>query len=68
MLALCLMLLGTYYAQNYASIIGGCLASADTLQYVTLIEQSCKAAKFSVLTFQAYKHIFWLQSSDIDMA
>ena len=25
MLALCLMLLGTYYAQNYASIIGGCL-------------------------------------------
>ena len=22
---LCLMLLGTYYAQNYASIIGGCL-------------------------------------------
>ena len=25
MLALCLMLSGTYYAQNYASIIGGCL-------------------------------------------
>ena len=25
MLALCLMLLGTYHAQNYASIIGGCL-------------------------------------------
>ena len=25
MLALCLMLLGTYYAQNYASIIVGCL-------------------------------------------
>ena len=27
MLALCLMLSGTYYAQNYASIIGGCLVS-----------------------------------------
>jgi len=26
MLALCLMLSGTYYAQNYASIIGWCLA------------------------------------------
>ena len=25
MLALCLMLSGTYYAQNYASIIGWCL-------------------------------------------
>ena len=24
---LCLMLLGTYYAQNYARIIGGCLVS-----------------------------------------
>ena len=28
MLALCLMLLGTYYAQNYAGIIGGCLMLA----------------------------------------
>ena len=27
MLALCLMLSGTYYAQNYASIIGWCLLS-----------------------------------------
>ena len=27
MLALCSMLLGTYYAQNYASIIGGSLPS-----------------------------------------
>ena len=27
MLALCLMLLGTYYAQNYAGIIGRSLAA-----------------------------------------
>ena len=31
MLALCLMLLGTYYAQNYASIIGGCLSYSTAL-------------------------------------
>jgi len=31
MLALCLMLAGTYYAQNYASIIGWCLAISDTM-------------------------------------
>ena len=29
MLALCLMLLGTYYAQNYAGIIGRSLATRD---------------------------------------
>ena len=29
MLALCSMLLGTYYAQNYASIIGGSLATVQ---------------------------------------
>jgi len=29
MLALCLMLSGTYYAQNYASIIGWCLAKVQ---------------------------------------
>ena len=33
MLALCLMLLGTYYAQNYASIIGGCLVARVPLQH-----------------------------------
>ena len=31
MLALCLMLLGTYYAQNYAGIIGRSLHGADTV-------------------------------------
>ena len=31
MLALCSMLLGTYYAQNYASIIGGSLSLSDIL-------------------------------------
>ena len=30
MLALCLMLSGTYYAQNYASIIGWCLTTSNT--------------------------------------
>ena len=33
MLALCLMLLGTYYAQNYASIIGGCLVLGDVYSW-----------------------------------
>jgi len=30
MLALCLMLSGTYYAQNYASIIGWCLVLTES--------------------------------------
>jgi len=33
MLALCLMLLGTYYAQNYAGIIGWCLAMKHKESY-----------------------------------
>ena len=39
MLALCLMLLGTYYAQNYAGIIGRSLAIAPdaTVLYVHFI-------------------------------
>jgi len=37
MLALCLMLLGTYYAQNYAGIIGWCLVVTST--YVLASEQ-----------------------------
>ena len=35
MLALCLMLSGTYYAQNYASIIGGCLQSVYQIRLKT---------------------------------
>ena len=31
MLALFLMLLGTYYAQNYASMIGWCLVSCNNV-------------------------------------
>ena len=33
MLALCLMLLGTYYAQNYAGIIGRSLALSDQMVF-----------------------------------
>jgi len=33
MLALCLMLLGIYYAQNYAGIIGWCLYITVTQEF-----------------------------------
>ena len=33
MLALCLMLLGTYYAQNYAGIIGRSLQPTHSLRH-----------------------------------
>ena len=33
MLALCLMLLGTYYAQNYAGIIGRSLIMSSSVFY-----------------------------------
>ena len=36
MLALCLMLLGTYYAQNYAGIIGRSLAGSHRM-----LQNSC---------------------------
>ena len=34
MLALCLMLSVTYYAQNYAGIIGWCLATVPMHHYI----------------------------------
>jgi len=37
MLALCLMLLGTYYAQNYTGIIGWCLTIVYVLGTVTAL-------------------------------
>jgi len=36
MLALCLMLLGTYYAQNYAGIIGWCLMVTCLFRFCTM--------------------------------
>ena len=36
MLALCLMLLVTYYALNYAGIIGRCLMSSPTVHIYTV--------------------------------
>ena len=41
MLALCLMLLGTYYAQNYASIIGGCLLKPIAVVYLMYVIILC---------------------------
>ena len=49
MLALCSMLLGTYYAQNYASIIGGSLRhTSQNLFWKTQHTHSQPATDFSV--------------------
>ena len=49
MLALCSMLLGTYYAQNYASIIGGSLAIFDYIWWFRYINAYSKRSVTSVV-------------------
>ena len=48
MLALCLMLLGTYYAYNSASIISGSVMLTDTVGdkkvYILLCKNNCNVA------------------------
>ena len=41
MLALCLMLLATYYAQNYAGIIGGSLTMTIYVHTYYLVNYIC---------------------------
>ena len=56
MLALCLMLSGTYYAQNYASIIGWCLLlllPQTSYLYYTIRDSAITKLLVS------YKHSSW---------
>ena len=48
MLALCLMLLATYYAQNYAGIIGRSLVIIPV--EMVLLKQFCKSSYIAVAT------------------
>ena len=54
MLALCSMLSGTYYAHNYASIIGGSLPKTH-IGTPLLISAELPIAKGQVCTFDTYK-------------
>ena len=47
MLALCLMLLGTYYAQNYAGIIGRSLVNLKNLKEIVYVNYNSHFVEYN---------------------
>ena len=59
MLALCLMVFSTYYAQNYAGIIG---AGLELCYYCSIYSHASKSRKYVSST-----HVFYRPSENVDL-